>query len=211
MSQVQKDQTIHESVSNIERSSYSESAKVLAMAFMNDPVVCAIRRVAPDVRVKQLNHAFSSMLPVCGRKGWLLQIKKDSKIAGVAGIYPPGAYPLSMTAQLEIITKTILGNGFHGLGRWLTWLKAIEKNHPKVRTHYYLECIGVTPNLHGKGLGSAILQHIVNRANSEKVGIYLETGNSRNLPFYEMFGFHVEAQQKIIGVPTWFMWRPPAS
>jgi hypothetical protein len=38
---------------------------------------------------------------------------------------------------------------------------------------------------------------------------YLETDKSENVRFYEKFGFTVVAEAKVLGVPNWFMSRPP--
>ena len=77
-------------------------------------------------------------------------------------------------------------------------MNKIEKNHPKDRPHFYLEFIGVTPELHGNGIGSALLQHIVDRADSKMIGVYLECANPKIVPLYERFGFRIEAQQNIL-------------
>jgi hypothetical protein len=38
---------------------------------------------------------------------------------------------------------------------------------------------------------------------------YLETDKSENVRFYEKFGFTVNAEAKILGIPNWFMSRSP--
>jgi ribosomal protein S18 acetylase RimI-like enzyme len=111
--------------------------------------------------------------------------------------------------QLGILLKTVTRSGLYGLSRWLTWLSRIDKQHLKF-PHYYLEFIGVDPALQGNGLGSSILHYLVTKADQDHVGCFLETGNPRNLPLYQRFGFQTVAEQEIIGVNAWFMWRRPA-
>ena len=87
----------------------------------------------------------------------------------------------------------------------MRWINCIP-----VEPHYYLEYIGVEPAFQGKGVGSAILMHLCERADKEKVGCYLENANPINTPFYQRFGFQITQEKEIIGIPTWFMWRPPS-
>jgi GNAT superfamily N-acetyltransferase len=89
-------------------------------------------------------------------------------------------------------------------------LAAIEKKHP-AEPHYYLEFVGIDTPFQGKGLGSLLLQRLVGWADEESMGCHLETGNPRNVPLYRRFGFQTTAEEEIIGVHTWFMWRPPVS
>jgi GNAT superfamily N-acetyltransferase len=67
----------------------------------------------------------------------------------------------------------------------------------------------VEPEQQGKAVGTAIMQHLVEKADEAKVGCYLENSNPRNLPFYQRFGFQTVIEKEIIGVPAWFMWRSP--
>ncbi|MBW2365484.1 MAG: GNAT family N-acetyltransferase [Deltaproteobacteria bacterium] len=189
---------------------FQEGARVLGRAFQDDPVAVSIlRAVSPTIRVKRLTVAFSADLNACERRGMPIHVREDDRIAGVAIVHPPGTYPLPITAQMGILLKTVLRNGPYGFGRWLTYLSHIEKQHLK-DPHYYLEFIGVEPDLHGKGLGSSMLKHLASSADQDQVGCFLETGNPKNVPLYQRFGFETVAEEQIIGVNTWFMWRSPS-
>jgi ribosomal protein S18 acetylase RimI-like enzyme len=196
-------------VSLLDRGEIREAAGVLGRAFRDDPMVEAILRdVAPDKRVKRLSVLFAADLKVCVRSGLPFHVTDRSKIACAAIVHPPGAYPLPVSAQIGIILKAVIRNGFYGFGRWLTYLGRIEERHPKDK-HYYLEFIGVDPMQQGKGFGSCVLSDLSRRADEDKVGCYLETSNVRNVPLYERFGFETVAEEEIIGVNNWFMWRSP--
>ena len=194
---------------------YQEAAGVLARAFQDDPVVVAILKgLAPEERIKILKISFDADLQICGPKGCPLEAEQENKIAGAAIIHRPGAYPLPASEQIGLLWKVFAKGvmttwALSAFVRWLKWLIAIEKKHPKV-PHYYLEFIGIDTPFQGKGLGSQMMQHLVSRADEERVGCYLENGNPRNVPFYRSFSFQITAEEKVIGVPTWFMWRPPA-
>lgn len=162
------------------RQSYRQAAQVLGRAFVDDPVSVAVyRNFSPDRRVRALTVDFTDELLLCMRKGYPLQVNEDGKVTAAAVIYI-----------------------------WMRWLDEVDKLHPH-EPHYYLEYLGVVPEQQGKALGSSILQHIINKADEEHVGCYLENANPRNIPFYQRFGFQIIHEKDIIGIPSWFMWRPP--
>lgn len=200
----------------LKRVRYREAAGVLAQAFQDDPVAVAILKgLTPEERIKILTIYFDVDLQTCGPKGCPLKVVKEDKIAGAAVIHRPGAYPLPASDQISILwkvfAKVLMTKWAPAVfGRWLKWSTAIEKIHPK-EPHYYLEFIGIDTPVQGRGLGSQMLQRLVGQADEERTGCYLETGNPRNLPLYRRFGFQTTAEKAVIGVHTWFMWRPPDS
>jgi GNAT superfamily N-acetyltransferase len=200
----------------LERVRYQEAAGVLARAFQDDPIAVAILKgLTPEERIKILTISFDVDLQTCGPKGCILKVVKEDKIAGAAVIHRPSAYPLPASEQIgllwKVFTKGLLTTWAPAaFGRWFKWLTAIDKEHPK-EPHYYLEFIGIDTPVQGEGLGSQMLQRLIGRADEERMGCYLETGNPRNVPLYLRFGFQTTAEKEVIGVHTWFMWRPPVS
>ena len=77
--------------------------------------------------------------------------------------------------------------------------------------HWYLLMLGVEPSLQGRGIGSLLLQPVLELADRQKLACYLETNNEKNLPFYERHGFSVKSQgQALENAPfTWAMLREP--
>jgi predicted N-acetyltransferase YhbS len=63
----------------------------------------------------------------------------------------------------------------------------------------------------GKGLGNLLLQPILARADAQGLPCMLESGNERNLTFYERIGFEVAAHDQVPnGEPqVWVMVREP--
>lgn len=191
------------------RQTYRLAAQVLGRAFVDDPVTKACyRNSSPDSRIKALIVDFTADELVCLRRGYPLQVNEDGKVVAAALIYPPGAYPLPVLDQWLPLIKSILGNGIYDISPWLRWLNAVDKLHP-TEPHYYLEYLGVEPEQQGKAIGSTILRHLIDKADEDHVGCYLENANRRNIPFYQRFGFEIMYEREIIGVPAWLMWRPP--
>ena len=193
----------------VQNGTYQKAAQVLGRAFQDDPVPIAIFQGLPEIeRVKRLTVGFTAEMNICVKQGIPLVVKDVDTIVAAAAIYPPGNYPISTIDQIAMLAKTIWGDGFYGLGRWLKWLSDMEIMHPKW-PHYYLEFLGVEPEFQGKGFGSALLKFLTEKADSEHMGCYLENSNPRNNPLYQRFGFQIVGTEDIIGVRNWFMWRPP--
>jgi ribosomal protein S18 acetylase RimI-like enzyme len=74
-----------------------------------------------------------------------------------------------------------------------------------------LSGIGVEPARQGRGLGSALLESGLGRADRDNVAVFLGTNTERNLPLYERHGFEVLGEEPVPGggPPTWAMLRRP--
>lgn len=66
----------------------------------------------------------------------------------------------------------------------------IKANHPKMPIAY-LWFIGVLPQVQGKGIGTALLQEVINACEELQRPIYLETSMQQNLPFYTKMDFEI--------------------
>jgi ribosomal protein S18 acetylase RimI-like enzyme len=97
-----------------------------------------------------------------------------------------------------------------GVKRLMGLANTMDKVHPKDR-HYYLQFIGVDPEHQGQGLGSALMQPVLDRCDQEGCGAYLENTKEANLSFYQRHGFKVTSKLDLgQGTPPlWLMWRDP--
>ncbi|MDA1297156.1 MAG: GNAT family N-acetyltransferase [Chloroflexi bacterium] len=93
--------------------------------------------------------------------------------------------------------------------RFLTTLglyRDVARNHPKW-AHRHLTILGVSPELQGRGVGSALLREFCRLADDAGKPCYLETDSEGGKRLYERFGFRV-ANQRASGVaPFIYMWR----
>jgi RimJ/RimL family protein N-acetyltransferase len=83
--------------------------------------------------------------------------------------------------------------------------------HPADRAHEYLWMIGVTPERQGAGIGTALVQHVLDRCDREGLPAYLEASNARSRALYERLGFELAGRPLDLpdGPRMWPMWREP--
>jgi len=88
--------------------------------------------------------------------------------------------------------------------------QGMERKHPSKPQHWYLAVLGTDPSAQGRGLGSAVLQPVLEQCDADGVGAYLESSKERNIDFYARHGFRVLDQLRLLrGPPMWKMWREP--
>jgi ribosomal protein S18 acetylase RimI-like enzyme len=89
-------------------------------------------------------------------------------------------------------------------------LATIQRRHPHQPDHWYLSLLGTDPEAQGRGLGSAVLQPVLERCDADGVGAYLESSDERNLHFYARHGFRVTEEFNVPRGPRiWTLWRDP--
>ena len=110
-----------------------------------------------------------------------------------------GAFLLSMKISSEAKIMKILSN-------------AVEeaKKSLNLDPHIHLLIMGVSQEFQGKGFGGKLIKAVIEKAETERKPIYLETQKEDNINFYEKYGFSVK--KKIIlpeplNLPMWLMVR----
>lgn len=182
-----------------------------ARAFVGDPMFVFL---FPDDagRLAWLRFVMGAMLAMSAPDGCVFTTG-DGVPAAIA-LSPPGKYPPPVSRLLRFVAWP--GNWSAGvphprLGK-AAWelLSVMERLHEK-RPHHYVHVLGVHPDHQGKGLGKALLEDTVARADAEGAVAYLETTNPVNLPLYRRFGFEVTAEVTLPGgyPPLWGMTREP--
>jgi GNAT superfamily N-acetyltransferase len=86
--------------------------------------------------------------------------------------------------------------------------------HAKImngRPHYYLWGLVVDPACQRKGVGTALLKPFLQKADSEKMPVYLETHDEKNVAYYQWQGFDLRQATMIskYDIPIWCMVREP--
>ncbi|MGV9879813.1 GNAT family N-acetyltransferase [Streptomyces sp. NPDC003006] len=86
-----------------------------------------------------------------------------------------------------------------------------EAAHPTDRPHEYLHMIAVRPDRQGEGLGTALVNAVLERCDREGLHAYLEASTARSRDLYERLGFAFTGASLDLpeGPRMWPMWREP--
>jgi ribosomal protein S18 acetylase RimI-like enzyme len=180
---------------------------VMARAFDDDPI--ANWFAAQDDKRRERVHRFMNfgLRKLTFPHG---EVYTTDAIEGAAAWTPPGKWKLDILQQLMMLPEMVKVTSWRRVPGVMRGLDAVEKKHPH-EPHYYLLGLGVEPNLQGRGLGTKLMQPILERCDREKVPAYLESSKEKNVPLYERNGFKVteKFQMPNGGPPLWLMWRDP--
>lgn len=113
---------------------------------------------------------------------------------------PPETLPAFAAAELRPLEDAV-----PRVIKWFSRWAGLDPEEP----HSHLGPIGVVPAYQGRGVGRALMNRYVEHLDGEKIEGYLETDKPVNVDFYKKFGFAVVHEEKVIGVPTWYMRRQP--
>jgi len=80
--------------------------------------------------------------------------------------------------------------GFFNLKKVLQREAKIKSLHPN-SVMYYLWFIGVQPGDQNRGVGSSLLNELIQRSGALQRPMYLETSTLKNIPWYQKFGFSI--------------------
>jgi ribosomal protein S18 acetylase RimI-like enzyme len=183
-----------------------ELARMLTRAFLDDPV--AIWAYPPDrLRPRALERFQATRLrqlvvqgevwttdDLCCAALWAPPLHWHSSLRETAQLLPAFAHPRLMV-RMPLVA--------------VGW-ELLERAHPRTPPHFYLAVLGTDPDAQGRGLGSAVLQGVLEQCDSDGVAAYLESSKERNVDFYARHGFRVLDEIKLLRGPTmWKMWRDP--
>jgi GNAT superfamily N-acetyltransferase len=187
----------------------AELADSLASAFCEDPLFTWMAGAGPNQSVgPKLRTIFDSFLKLdLGRSEHLVFTDEDR--IGVAIWKAPNRWKMPSSDMLRALPAMLRGLGTK-TPRMIGAFNAIEKVHPE-EEHYYLEALGTRQDMQSKGVGSAVIGHMLDRCDAEGMPAYLESSNPRNVPFYARHGFETTGEIVVgKGAPTvTAMWRKP--
>ncbi|MCP4908063.1 MAG: GNAT family N-acetyltransferase [bacterium] len=176
--------------------------EVLGRAFFDDPVATFL---FPDERKRLIGFAGFTGLAIDAFGAEALVLTDDT-IAGAAIWQRPSPQPHGFLRQV-------------GLGLRMVWLirgglrRAIRlgdfmSQHHLLEPHYYLAVLGTDPPSQGQGIGSALIQPVLDRCDKESMPAYLESSKRENISFYNKHGFEVIEELQVPGGPMlWPMIR----
>ncbi len=184
-------------------------ADALASAFSQDPLFTWMAGAGPNKPLEpKLRVLFDTFLKFDLEREQHL-VFADENDLGVAIWKAPNKWKMPTGDMLRALPSMLRAFGTKA-PRMIGAISAIEKVHPK-EEHYYLEALGTRQDMQSKGVGSAVIRHMLDRCDAEGMPAYLESSNVRNVPFYARHGFEATGEIPVgKGAPTvTAMWREP--
>ena len=192
---------IKPTIKTVTPSSADQAVGTVVLAFSADP---AARWLYPDPHQYAVN--FPSFVRIFGGKAFEQgSAYSIGDFSGVALWLPPGVQPDEETL-VGLIQRTVSDERQEEIFAVLEQMGSYHPSEP----HWYLPLIGVDPALHGKGYGSALMEHALNQCDCDKKLAYLESSNPKNITLYERHGFELLGTIQVGASPPIFpMLRKP--
>ncbi len=144
----------------------------------------------------QRGHAFAALDP-------------ERRVVGAA-LWGPPDIDLFGPEGFRTHWMVILGANPHRTDELRDGIAMLGAAHPVDVGHFYLNIIGIEPSCRGTGLGSKVMNRVLDTADAEQVPCYLESSNIRNVSLYERYGFEVTSEIELPNGPVFRpMWRDP--
>jgi GNAT superfamily N-acetyltransferase len=182
----------------------SYGAGVGARGMRDNPMVVGVLGHDPAHRLKLLSRTYAAWLP--RMKSPPLGAFRAGHVVAVAGMAPPGTCKIGLLDSLRMIPSIRAGLGdTRRTFKWMADWEERDINEP----HWHVGPVAVEAGLQGLGIGSQIMQRLVELVGERAEVAYLETDKPENVMFYERFGFETIDEGKSLGVRNWFMRREP--
>ncbi len=186
-------------------------AEIAAAGFYDDPVLSWVLR--DDARrLEQLRMAFATMVDDLLPGRGTVHV-----VAGASAAFwrdPSFEHHRTTRDRLDDAASSGGGEGFgpfeaEELERFGILGEVMQEHHPH-EPHWYLNVVSTMPEHQGQGLGTTVLQPVLEACDADGVPAYLESTNPRNRTLYLRQGFVAMNEVHLPdGPPMLRMWREP--
>lgn len=172
-----------------------EAARVFAKAFFHDPLY---RWFFPSEksRFRKIVALYRFLLLANIRHVWVW----SELLEGMAIWKPPYDHGITLSFSLLVQgARFVFSAGVVSLAKMVffaLFTSSFRKRYISEEV-FFLSAIVVDPPCQGKGIGKMMIEAFLAEAERLGTGVYLETQNPYNVPYYERFGFVVVDRGKI--------------
>jgi GNAT superfamily N-acetyltransferase len=190
------------------RSDIPALAALLARAFDRDPFYAFLAGEGSE-RHARMGEGWTGILRFAS--AGLSETYTTEDRAGVAIWLPPGYSGPSVLDSARLMPAIARLAGWRRLRTVSDALDALERHRHRLVSgpHFYLSALGVDPHRQGGGIGTLLMQPILERCDRASIPAYLETAVARNVLLYERLGFRVVEEMDLprSDVHGWLMLR----
>lgn len=182
---------------------------IIGAAFADDPMLQWVFRDVPQP--DQAMAAWLGLFVDAFAGGGVVDVVVDDALEPIAAaLWRVDTSPLPYPALPNLGGLLVSFLGAERATEVGTGLGAFAANKPEPPFHY-LQFLAVHPAHQGQGLGRLLVAHGQDRAARNGQGVYLESTNSRNLPFYRSVGFTSQGEFTLQpdGPTAWRLWWAP--
>jgi ribosomal protein S18 acetylase RimI-like enzyme len=201
----------YESLYRVKKDDINKAGETLADAFSRDPVW---KKVLEDASQEMKNSFFEGAVRYSLRYGEVLATSK--RLEGILVWTPDSLADMNMWRWIR--SGSIFTGMKHGLkmARLSFKMKPIfdplvtdRKANMKGRSYLYGMIVGVSHRYQGQGFGKRLIEGLIERSESEKKPVYIETSTESNVKMYERFGFVIVNKTilPVVDLPQWEMIR----
>jgi GNAT superfamily N-acetyltransferase len=178
-------------------------SQILAAAFHDDPIV---RWMVPDEVRRQavlpdVMRLLAARVHVHGENHL-----NDTGTAAAVWSPPHATFNRADHEWFHAELALLVGDDHRRLSGLIDVLDAHRPREP----HYRLHLVGVRPSERRRGVGAALVDTVLARADSEGAAAYFVATSPRSRAFAERHGFDAVRELRCGGSsPLWAMWRDP--
>lgn len=122
---------------------------------------------------------------------------RTSNCEGAAMWLAPGIEPDEDTL-MALITESLTPHRAEVIGELF---ERMDEFHPTDDDCWYLAIIGVDPGHQNKGIGSALMQHMIEKLDATNSLAYLESSSPMNISLYQRYGFEIMDEIQVADSP----------
>jgi ribosomal protein S18 acetylase RimI-like enzyme len=172
-----------------------ETAQVLSIAMIDNPIHIAVYKAHGENERKLLENTYMKLLN--NPKISTFTAKLNEQIIGVMCC-------VTNCKNRKIKDVTDTDNIANRKKIWLTeWLR-----YEPLEQHCHLGPIAILPSFQRNGVGTKLMHYFCEILDKNSYMGYLETDREKNILFYKKFGFEVIQTSEVLSVKTAYMLRP---
>ncbi|MBD3197155.1 MAG: GNAT family N-acetyltransferase [Candidatus Lokiarchaeota archaeon] len=180
-----------ENVIKLNKNHINRVGEVLGRALAEDPVSL---QAFPEKNERHENIKYVFRMASCIGMRYGEIYASSEKLEGIAiWIHSQGNFKKRWGNLICAIKAKVWNMGFQAsrlINPIMEYNKEMHNKHAPGK-HLYLQTLGVDPKHQYRGIGSVLVNHMIEKNRENALPIYLETSTERNVGFYKRLGFKV--------------------